>query len=160
MTLFVGLDVALQMIRNEGIENVWGRHGRLARAIRAGCEALELSLLAKYPSNSLTSVRVPATVGDKQLLKLLKDAYGITFAGGQGPLKGKIFRISHLGYYDDLDVIAAISALENALHTCGWKGSGGTLEPGAGVKAAQGELMRAVHLEPPKRKTVQSSLPS
>ena len=140
ITLFVGLDVALRMIRNEGIENVWGRHERLARAIRAGCEALQLSLFTSFPSNALTAVRVPAAISAKELLKHMKDRYGITVAGGQGHLKGKIFRIAHLGFCDELDAVAVISALENALRSCGWNGSSGTLEPGAGVRAVQREL--------------------
>ncbi|MEE9186866.1 MAG: alanine--glyoxylate aminotransferase family protein [Bacteroidota bacterium] len=140
ITLFVGLDVALQMIRSEGIENVWGRHERLARAIRAGCEALQLTLFTAFPSNALTAVRVPAAISAEELLKHMKDRYGITIAGGQGHLKGKIFRIAHLGFYDELDAVAVISGLEEALRSCGWNGSSGTLEPGAGVRAVQREL--------------------
>jgi len=147
ITLFVGLDTALRMIRNEGLENVWRRHEKLARAIRAGCEALQLQLLARYPSNALTAVRVPATIAGKQLLKVMKDRYGITFAGGQGHLRGKIFRIAHLGFYDELDMVAMISALEGALRECGWGGSGGMLEPGAGVRAVQIEFQTSVHAE-------------
>ena len=63
---------------------------------------------------------------------MLKNSYGITVAGGQGDLKGKIFRISHLGYYDDMDVLAMISALEMTLRDCGWQ-----FDPGIGVKTAQ-----------------------
>lgn len=147
ITLFVGLDIALQMIRNEGIVDVWRRHEKLARAIRAACDALELSLLAKYPSNALTAVRVPPTIACKELLKVMKDRYGITVAGGQAHLKGKIFRIAHLGFYDELDIVAMVSALEDALRTCGWAGERGKLEPGAGLRAVQREIMKGAHPE-------------
>ena len=158
ISLFVGLDIALQMIRKEGIENVWRRHGKLARAVRAGCEALQLQLFPKNPSNALTAVRVPATIAGDQLLNEMKDRHGITFAGGQGHLKGKIFRIAHIGYYDELDIIAMISALEHGLRTCGWEGSSGFLEPGAGVRAVQVEMLKASQLELSGGKAVQPNL--
>ena len=137
ITLVVGLDHALQMIRNEGLENVWARHDRLARAVRAGCEALHLSLFAKQPSNAVTAVVLPAEVDGKKFLKVAKEDFAITLAGGQGHLKGKIFRIAHLGYYDELDIVALMSALEGALRKCGFPGSGHMFEEGAGVQAAQ-----------------------
>ena len=135
VSLIIGLDVALEMIRQEGIEHVWSRHLRLATAVRAGCKAVGLQLLAKSPSNALTAVWVPSGMDGKKLSQTLKNDYGITVAGGQGDLKGKIIRISHLGYYDKLDVVAMISALEMALHDCGWK-----FETGSGVKAVQTTL--------------------
>lgn len=132
VSLVIGVDLALEMIRQQGIENVWMRHTRLARAIREGCLALGLTLLSKHPSNALTAVFFPGSVDPKKFNSVLKNAYGITVAGGQGHLAGKIFRISHLGYYDELDMISMISALEMTLMECGYQ-----FEQGAGVRTAQ-----------------------
>jgi aspartate aminotransferase-like enzyme len=132
VSLFVGLDVALEMIRSEGLDQVWKRHAILADAVRSACIALGLRLLAKIPSNALTAVFIPESIDAKKFSSSLKQTYGITVAGGQGNLKGKIFRISHLGYYDMLDAIAVVSAIEMALRDSGWE-----FEMGAGVRAAQ-----------------------
>lgn len=132
VALIIGLDTALQMIRSEGIESVWMRHAALASAVRAGCEALGLRLFAKTPSNALTSVWIPSEIDAKKFSNTLKKTFGVTVAGGQGELKGRIFRISHLGYYDELDAVSVVSALEMTLQECGWH-----FEPGDGVRAAQ-----------------------
>ncbi len=132
VSLCVGLDIALEMIRKEGIERIWERHHRLASAVREGCTAIGLQLLARSPSNALTAVKIPSGIDDKTLSKTLKTNYGITIAGGQGAYKGKLIRISHLGYYDELDAVSVISALEMALADCGWK-----VEAGTGVTAVQ-----------------------
>lgn len=137
VTLLIGLDTALQMIRQEGIESVWRQHTVLGEAIRTGCEALGLRLFAKCPSNAVTAVWIPQEIDPIRLSKTLKQTYGITVAGGQGSLKGKIFRIAHLGYYDLLDAVVVISALEMALHDCGWK-----FESGAGVRAVQWRIAK------------------
>ena len=135
ISLIIGLDAALGMIRHEGIENIWARHGRLAAAVRAGCQALGLRLFAKSPSNALTAVWIPESIDRKKFHRLLKEVHGITVASGQGEMKDKIFRISHLGYYDNLDIISLVSALEMVLHECSWQ-----FEVGDGVKAAQSRL--------------------
>lgn len=132
ISLIIGVDAALEMIRQTGVEQVWARHDRLARSIRAGVEALGLKLLSNVPSNALTAVYIPESVDAKQFNKVLKNNYGITIAGGQGHLTGKIFRISHLGYYDELDMITMISALEMTLQECGFD-----FELGSGIRAAQ-----------------------
>ncbi|PIU44416.1 MAG: aminotransferase [Ignavibacteriales bacterium CG07_land_8_20_14_0_80_59_12] len=131
-TLLIGVDVALEMIRKETLEKVWERHSRLAAAVRAGVQALGLRLLAKSPSNALTAIWNPEVPDVKVFNNALKKKYGITVAGGQGHLKDKIFRISHLGYYDELDVLSVIGAIELSLRDAGY-----VFEPGAGVKAAQ-----------------------
>ncbi len=140
VTLLVGLDMALGMIRQEGIESVWQRHALMAGAIRAGCGALGLRLLAKTPSNALTAVWIPTELDARKFSQTLKQAYGVTVAGGQGHLKGKIFRISHLGYYDALDAVGVVAALEMTLRDCGWK-----FEAGAGVLAAQSHMLKPDH---------------
>lgn len=132
VSLIVGLDVALEMLKKEGIENVWRRHELFARAIRAGAEAMGLRLFSRFPSHAVTPVWLPDGVEWKAFNKILKGMYGITIAGGQDAYAGKIFRISHLGYYDRLDAVTVISALEMTLKECGYR-----VEVGAGVKATE-----------------------
>lgn len=123
---------ALQMIKEEGIENVWERHRILGDATRAAVKALGLELLSKRPGNVVTAVKVPEGIDGKQIPKIMRDKYGVSIAGGQGKLKGKIFRIAHLGYMSPFDTITAISALEFTLKELGYE-----FELGAGVKAAE-----------------------
>lgn len=132
ISLVLGVDTALSMIRKETLEKVWERHARLAASLRAAADALGLQILAKNPSNALTALRIPDTVDAKKFASVLKNTYGITAAGGQGALAGKIVRISHLGYYDELDMISVISAIEMTLAACGYR-----FEAGAGIRAAQ-----------------------
>jgi aspartate aminotransferase-like enzyme len=136
VSLVIGVDAALQKIREEGIENVWARHKRLANAIRAGVVGAGLKLFSEFPSFAVTPVWVPEGVEWKQFNKILKGKYGITIAGGQDDFAGKIFRISHLGYYDELDMITMVGALEMTLQECGHK-----FEMGSGVKATLNALM-------------------
>lgn len=131
-SLIVGLDSSLELLRAEGIENVWRRHERMARAVRAGVQAMGLRLFSEHPSYAVTPVWVPQGIEWKTFNKLLKETYGITVAGGQDAFTGKIFRIAHLGYYDELDIVAVLAGLERALHDAGWE-----LEAGSGVAAAQ-----------------------
>jgi len=134
ITLLLGLQESLRLMRETGLENLWNQYARLAHAVRAGVQALGLELFAKVPSNVLTSVRVPQEIDGRQLVETLRAQYGVTIAGGQGTLKGKIFRVTHMGYYDHLDMVALMAALELALRDLGWK-----FELGAGVAAAQKE---------------------
>ncbi|NTU67754.1 MAG: alanine--glyoxylate aminotransferase family protein [Chlorobiaceae bacterium] len=132
VTLIIGLAEALGMLRDEGIENVWKRHERLAAACRQGCEALGMKLFSSSPSFAVTPVWLPEGVDWKQFNKTLKADNGITVAAGQDEFAGRIFRISHLGYYDELDMLAVIGGLEFTL-----KSMGVPFEPGAGVAAVQ-----------------------
>lgn len=135
VTLFYGLEAALDMMMDEGLDNVYARHGLLAKATRAAASALGLKVLAeedRYASNALTGVWSPEGIGADDLRKVIKNQCGVTFAGGQGIVKGKIFRIAHMGFSDKMDVIIAISALEMALAQVGYP-----VQLGAGVKAAQ-----------------------
>lgn len=137
VTLIIGLNTALKMIMDEGLENVFKRHDRLARATRAASVALGMKLLAPdAPSNAATGVFVPEGVDGGKLVKYLRDEVGVTMAGGQDHLKGKILRIAHLGYIDTFDIIISISAIEIALAKFGHK-----VEFGKGVAAAQQILM-------------------
>jgi len=132
ISLILALRESLVKIKQEGLENVLARHARLASATRAGIQAIGLELFASSPSNALTSVKVPNGVDGKKLIKYIEDRYDITFAGGQESLAGKIFRIAHLGYVDDLDIVSAISALEMSLPKFGFK-----VSFGEGVRAAE-----------------------
>jgi aspartate aminotransferase-like enzyme len=133
ISLINGLDVALDMMRAEGWDNLYARHDRCARATRAGVQALGLSLLApESPSPAATAVNLPANVDGSALFKYLRDKMQVTFAGGQDQLKGKIIRLSHLGYVGAFDVIIGLSALELALTHFGAK-----IPLGAGVGAAE-----------------------
>lgn len=136
ITLLVGLHKALGLLRAEGLDGLWKRHARHAEATRSAVCALGLDLFAKDPSNVLTIVSIPEGVDGKALQKQLRSAYGVTVAGGQEQLAGRVIRISHLGDLDDLDVVGVISALEQALKDLGWQ-----FTAGAGVAAAQESLM-------------------
>ena len=137
VTLIIGLNTALQMLQAEGLENVFKRHSRLARATRAAIQVLGLELYPKEsPSNSVTAVVSPSGIDGQAVYKNLREKYGITAAGGQGKAKGNIFRIAHLGYADTFDVITAIAGIEMVL-----KGMGYPLNLGTGVAVAQELLM-------------------
>lgn len=131
VSLLEGLKESIAIIRAEGIENVWARHARHAKATRAAVRALGLDIYARRPSNVLTIIALPEALDGQKLIKRL-DAYGFTVAGGQEQLKGKVIRISHLGYMDDFDLLSIIGGLERALADLGW-----AFEPGAGLTAAQ-----------------------
>jgi serine---pyruvate transaminase len=135
ISLIVGLDEALEMIRVEGIERVWDRHRRLALGLREGIRAVGLRLFSQHPSYAVTPVWLPPGVEWQAFNRALKLDNGVTVAGGQGEFAGRIFRISHLGYYDDLDMVTAVAAVERALQTSGYP-----VRLGDGVAAAQQAL--------------------
>lgn len=136
ISLIVGVDLALEMIRVEGIENIWKRHERLANALRAGIVAVGLRLFSNAPSFAVTPVWLPEGMDWKAFNKTLKVDNGITIAGGQEEFAGRIFRVSHLGYYDDLDMVTFMAALERTLAVHNHKFS-----VGSGLSAVQNALM-------------------
>ncbi|HEX6116559.1 MAG TPA: alanine--glyoxylate aminotransferase family protein [Solirubrobacterales bacterium] len=145
VTLFMALDVALEMIFEEGLGAVFARHAVLARAARAGIEALGLERFGPDDENAnvVTVAALPDSIDGAKLPKLMRDSYGITLAGGQGHLKGRIVRIAHCGYFGAFDIIVALSALEIALRDLGHEA-----EPGAGVAAAQAVFAESGAPEP------------
>ena len=117
VSLVAGLDVALQMLLDEGLEAAFDRHRRLGRACREGLKAMGLELSSPDDDSSavVTAVRAPEGIDSDELVLLLRDRHGVTLAPGQGELKGKIFRIGHIGYYDVFDITTALAAVELAL---------------------------------------------
>ncbi|MFB8795495.1 MAG: alanine--glyoxylate aminotransferase family protein [Microcoleus sp.] len=134
VNMFFGLQVTLQMMKAEGLENVFARHKRLMTTTRAAVTALGLPLFAAddCASPAITSVMPPAEVDAQKVRTLMKKRFDIALADGQDHLKGKIFRIGHLGFVCDRDILAAISSLEVVLLELGYEG----FTPGAGVAAA------------------------
>jgi aspartate aminotransferase-like enzyme len=132
ISLVVGLRESLRMLKEETLEGVFHRHERLAKATRAATGGLGLELLSSSPVNSVTGIRVPNGIDGTAVVKQMRTRYGITIAGGQDHLKGKIVRIAHIGYFSEFDIITAISGLEMTLQDLGFG-----IRPGAGVAAAQ-----------------------
>jgi len=135
VSLVVGLRESLRLILAEGLPNVFARHDRLARATRAGVQALGLTLFAEHPGAACTAINAPAGTAGDAIVKGLRK-HGITIAGGQGSMKGKIFRISHMGYVDTFDILTALGGLEMVLADLGYP-----VTLGAGVQAAE-QLLR------------------
>ena len=133
ITLVQALDVAIGMIREEGLEAMFARHERLARATQAAVEALGLRFLAKDRSRAFvtTSVWAPEGVPAGDITKFMRNEFGMFIAGGQGKLKGKIFRLAHVGYFNEFDIVTQVAALELTL-----KRLGQPVELGSGVGAA------------------------
>jgi aspartate aminotransferase-like enzyme len=133
VNLIVGLQAALQMMQAEGLESIFKRHDRLKRATQAAVKALGLPLYAAEGAGSpaITAV-APTGVDAEQVRAIMKKQFDIVLAGGQDHLKGKIFRIGHLGFVSDRDILAAIGALESTLVELGYEG----FTPGAGIAAA------------------------
>jgi len=136
VSLIMGLNGVLDMLLEEGMDNIIARHARLAHATREAVKAIGLEPFSKSPSNAVTAVKVPEGVDGAALVKKMRDEQGVTIAGGQAALKGKIFRIAHLGYMDEYDAIAAIAGVEVVLSQLGYD-----IELGRGVAKAQ-ELLK------------------
>jgi aspartate aminotransferase-like enzyme len=133
ITLVIALNEALLMMKADGMATVFARHRKMADATRAAMKALGLTLFAPTAaSDVVTSVNVPSGVDGEKLVKVMRDTYGVTIAGGQDELKGKVFRIAHMGFIEEFDIIVGISCLEKVLTQMGHR-----FELGAGVKAAQ-----------------------
>lgn len=133
VSIVVGLREVLRMLRAEGLPAVFARHDRLARATRAGAEALGLELFARArPSPALTAVLAPPGLDAERVVAAFSERHAITIAGGQGEMKGRVFRLGHMGYAAEFDVITALAALEQVLAELGVP-----VDFGASVRAAQ-----------------------
>lgn len=134
VSLIIALSESLRMMREEGIDNIIKRHEMLAQAARDGLEALGLKLFAppEGRGNAVTPAYPPDGISATDIVKAMKANHGITIADGQDHLKGKVFRVGHLGYYDKFDILTTIAGLELTLKSLGYK-----FELGAGVGAAE-----------------------
>jgi serine---pyruvate transaminase len=133
VSLVRGLDVALGLLLDRGLEKAFEHHVRLGRACREGIKAMGLELFSPDDDSAavVTAVRVPEGVDGSELLLALRDNHGITLAPGQGALKGKIFRIGHIGWFDVFDITTALAGVELALTE-----AGAELERGVAVTRA------------------------
>ena len=132
ITLVIGLKKAVETINKKGVDNVIAEHENLAKAFREACKAMGLTIFSKQPSSAVTGVNAPAGINADDIIKLLKTEFGVTFAGGQDTLKGKIFRGAHMGGIDIEHTIESIKALEQALTKLGYK-----FNQGSGSAAAK-----------------------
>jgi len=132
ITLVIGLKRALEVINAKGVDNVIAEHTMQANAYRAAVKAMGLSLFSKSPSNAVSGINAPQGIDADDIIKLLKTEYGVTFAGGQEQLKGKIFRVAHMGGIDKEHTLESIKALEAVLVKLGY-----TFNAGSGLAAAQ-----------------------
>ncbi|MDB9446969.1 pyridoxal-phosphate-dependent aminotransferase family protein [Anabaena sp. CS-542/02] len=133
VNLIVALHTTLQMMKDEGLESIFTRHQRLKNATRAAVRGLNLPLFGAddYASPAITSV-APQGIESDKIRSLMKKRFDIALAGGQDHLKNKIFRIGHLGFVSDRDILTCIAALEVTLTELGYE----DFTPGAGVAAA------------------------
>jgi len=135
VTLIVALQEAIKMIKATGIENMWNDYKLLAKAARAGMKALGLEIFGEVPCEVVTSAVVPEAIGGK-IVKTLREKYGVSIAGGQGDLKGKIIRFAHMGYIGKADLLVGFACLEMVLVELGMK-----IEKGKAVAAAEEALL-------------------
>jgi aspartate aminotransferase-like enzyme len=121
VSLVVALDVALGLLLEDGLDAAFERHVRLGRACRAGVTAMGLELFSPDEDRSavVTAARMPDGIDASALTRALRDRHGITIAGGQGELKEAIFRIGHIGWFDEFDIATALSAVELVLGELG-----------------------------------------
>ena len=140
VSLFAALDVALGLIEEEGLGEVHERHRLLGRATREAVRGLELELFGPDDdgANVVTAIQVPDGVDGTKVPKTMRDRYGVTIAGGQEHLKGRIVRIAHCGYFGAFDILTTVAALEMTLRELG-----ADVELGAGVAAAQRVFLEA-----------------
>lgn len=145
VTAWMALDVALKLIDDEGLDNVYARHAALAKAARSSIAAMGLRRFGPDDENAnvVTGAHLPDSIDGAKLPKLMRDGLGITVAGGQGHLKGQIVRIAHCGYYGAFDIVIALTGLEMALIQLGFD-----VEPGTAAGAAEKVLIEAGSPEP------------
>jgi aspartate aminotransferase-like enzyme len=132
VSLIVGLKKSIEIIKGYTLEKIWEEHKKRAEATRRAIISMGLSLLSSSPSDALTAILLPDGIDGDQIIKFIRKNYGISIAGGQDKLKGKIVRISHLGWQDEFDVLTAITALGIGLEKFGYK-----VDIGKGIEKAK-----------------------
>ena len=132
--IVLALNESVRLIKEQGLDKLLANYARLAVAFREAAKALGLSLLADPAciSNVVTAINLPAGIDGEKLTKVMRDTYGVTVAGGQDALKGKVVRFSQMGCLDEFDVLVGIACFEKVLHQMGYK-----FALGAGLAAAQ-----------------------
>ena len=132
--IIIAMVDSIAMIKARGLENMFKEFARLAKGVRAGCSAIGLDLYpdADCATNVLSAVKLPAGIDGEKLVKIMRDTHGITVAGGQDQLKGKVIRIAHMGALDEYDILTGLACLEKVLAEMGHK-----FEMGASLTAAQ-----------------------
>ncbi len=123
VSIFYALDVALEMMIEEGREAIFERHKRIGDYVRWRAKDMGLKLLADhaYASNTVTAVVIPDGIDGKALLKKVREADGVVFGGGQEHLEGKIFRVGHLGFFEEVDLVEAMDTMEKRLREFGFQ---------------------------------------
>jgi aspartate aminotransferase-like enzyme len=134
ISLVQGLRAALELYFEDGPDAALKRHAMLSKGVKNGVHALGLDLFGEHPERAwaVTAIRAPEGIDGDELVAKVRADHGIIFAPGQGPLKGKVFRIGHLGYYDRFDIIRGLAALELTLEAMGYP-----VKRGAAVAAAE-----------------------
>lgn len=143
VSLMVAQNAAIDLIKEEGLENVFERHRVLSRAAKEGVKALGLELFGPDDpeANSVTAVKVPDGVDGGKIGKIARDKWGVWLAGGQGQLKGKIFRFGHCGYFGHSDIIVGLTTVEMVLAELGYD-----VKFGASAAAAEQVFMQSTVL--------------
>lgn len=144
ISIVIGLTVSLKIMKAQGLKNLFAHYAHLANGTREAAKALGLSVYADAScvSNVLTPINLPEGINGEKLVKTMRDTYGVTVAGGQGELKGKIIRIAHMGCVSEDDIIAGIACFETVLKEMGHK-----FKEGSGVAAAKeafGKMLNGV----------------
>jgi aspartate aminotransferase-like enzyme len=134
ISLMLGMRTALQLYFDEGPDQVLARHRLLSTAVKEGVRALGLDLFGENLDRAwaVTAIRAPEGIDGNELVAKVRADHRIILAPGQGPLKGRVFRIGHLGYYDRFDIIRCLAALELTLESMGYP-----VKRGSGVAAAE-----------------------
>jgi aspartate aminotransferase-like enzyme len=147
--IIVALGESLRRIKAVGLKNLFAHYARLAKGTRAAAVALGLSLFPDDAcmSNVLTTINLPPGVDGEKVVEIMRDTYGVSVAGGQDKLKGRVVRIAHMGCLDEYDILTGISCLEKVLCELGYQ-----FEVGSGVAAAQKVFNSASLMEPACRR--------
>lgn len=140
ISVMQGLHAALELYFQDGIEAAFVRHAKLSRAVKEGAQALGLDLFGEGLEHNwtVTAIRAPEGIDADTIAARIRSDFGVVLAPGQGPLKGKVFRIGHLGYFSELDILRGLAALEMTLERLGYP-----VKRGAAVAAAEGAFAEA-----------------
>ena len=131
VSLVCGLKKSLEKIKQQGLENLWEMHKKRAIAVRNAAIAMGLEVFSKSPSDAVTAILLPQSIDGEKFCSDMRKEFGMSVAGGQDKLKGKVIRISHFGWQDEFDTIAVIAGIEIML-----KKYKHNVELGAGVREA------------------------